>query len=64
MADPVDAAEPMEVEDGEGEASSSLQVLTVDVLGTIKAAQAQNGLKHGDYMRYRCVRTSYTNLCS
>ena len=28
--------------------------LTVDVLSTIKQAQAQNGLKHGDYMRYRC----------
>lgn len=53
--EPSASPEPMELEAAAEEASSSLQVLTVEVLGTIKAAQAQNGLKHGDYMRYRQV---------
>lgn len=47
-------AQPMDVDAGEEEASTLPQTqLTLDVLGTIKSAQAQNGLKHGDYMRYR-----------
>lgn len=32
--------------------------LQLSILATIKTAQLQNGLKHGDYSRYRCA------LCS
>lgn len=28
--------------------------LQLSILATIKTAQLQNGLKHGDYSRYRC----------
>jgi hypothetical protein len=32
----------------------SLQ-LQLNLLSVIKSAQLQNGLKHGDYGRYRCL---------
>jgi signal recognition particle subunit SRP68 len=37
------------------EAAASLQ-LQLNLLSVIKSAQLQNGLKHGDYGRYRCVK--------
>jgi hypothetical protein len=38
--------------------------LQLSILATIKTAQLQNGLKHGDYSRYRWVETtSPTQLC-
>ncbi|KAG2435569.1 hypothetical protein HYH02_011863 [Chlamydomonas schloesseri] len=43
-------------EGGEGEEQQPavpLSPLPLNLLSTIKTAQAQNGLRHGDYMRYR-----------
>lgn len=34
-------------------AAAPLPQLPLNLLSTIKTAQAQNGLRHGDYMRYR-----------
>ncbi|PNH02715.1 putative signal recognition particle protein [Tetrabaena socialis] len=54
MAEP----ESMEVDlttgaEGVEAAPALLGPLPLNLLSTIKAAQAQNGLRHGDYMRYR-----------
>ena len=32
---------------------SELPLLSMDILQTIRTAQAQHGLRHGDYGRYR-----------
>ena len=32
-----------------------MSVLTLSLMQVIKTAQAQHGLRHGDYTRYRCV---------
>jgi len=37
-------------------ASSSASRVSFGVLQQVRLSQAQNGLKHGDYARYRCVR--------
>ena len=40
-------------EGGETEEQQPAVPLSLNLLSTIKTAQAQNGLRHGDYMRYR-----------
>ena len=35
------------------EPKPELPLLSVDILQTIRTAQAQHGLRHGDYGRYR-----------
>lgn len=48
-----DGAEGMDVD--AAEAATPAAPLNLSILETIKVAQSQNGLKHGDYMRYRWV---------
>lgn len=36
--------------------SSATSRVSFGVLQQVRLSQAQNGLKHGDYARYRCVR--------
>jgi len=38
---------------GEGDEQKELPRFSLDILANIKAAQQQNGLRHGDYQRYR-----------
>ncbi len=44
--------------DVDGEELPPKLQLSLNVLQTIKTAQAQHGLRHSDYTRYRHVRTS------
>ena len=39
--------------DGLSDGCSGLAVLPFSLLATIKAAQAEHGLRHSDYLRYR-----------
>ena len=41
--------------------SSVLAALPFSLLSTIKTAQAEHGLRHSDYLRYRYL---YTRCCS
>jgi hypothetical protein len=47
--------------DAAEETVANLQ-LQLNLLSVIKSAQLQNGLKHGDYGRYRCVRWFWYQL--
>jgi len=48
----------MEVDTEEQQQAAEVQPgvtnLQLSILATVKTAQLQNGLKHGDYSRYRC----------
>lgn len=45
----------MEVDPAAAAEQGARLQLQLPLLATIKTAQLQNGLKHGDYGRYRCV---------
>lgn len=38
------------------EETAAILQLQLNLLSVVKSAQLQNGLKHGDYGRYRCDR--------
>lgn len=46
-------ADPPEDDVGPGEAEEVLPEVSLEVFNVIKSSQAQHGLRHGDYVRYR-----------